>query len=149
MWTLIPPISSSPLSLSTPLEHSRLPCHPGTPQSCARRHRDAIVVVVVVVAATAATAAVERRFANKRIELPAGATPTNHHPAPSSSPTASQSPRQLQLLRRPRNHVYEDYSCGHSESEKAPCATSKRANCGVLNTKTVKHDEKCDHCDRN
>lgn len=43
--------------------------------------------------------------------------------------------------------VVHTYSCGHEVTEKAPCATSRTASCGVCNTKTVKHDEKCDSCD--
>ncbi|KAF2196673.1 hypothetical protein GQ43DRAFT_382736 [Delitschia confertaspora ATCC 74209] len=45
--------------------------------------------------------------------------------------------------------VIHQYSCGHQVVEKAPCATSRGApgTCGVLNTKNVKHDEKCDRCD--
>ena len=44
--------------------------------------------------------------------------------------------------------IIDTYSCGHQYADKAPCAVSKTAKCGVLNTKTVKHDEKCDHCER-
>lgn len=43
--------------------------------------------------------------------------------------------------------VIHTYGCGHQVVEKAPCATSRSANCGVLNTKNVKHEEKCDNCD--
>jgi hypothetical protein len=43
--------------------------------------------------------------------------------------------------------VVHKYGCGHEIAEKAPCATSRTAPCGVCNTKTVKHDEKCDRCD--
>lgn len=43
--------------------------------------------------------------------------------------------------------VIHNYGCGHQVVEKAPCATSRRAACGELKTKTVKHEEKCDKCD--
>ncbi|KAF2453492.1 hypothetical protein BDY21DRAFT_293059 [Lineolata rhizophorae] len=43
--------------------------------------------------------------------------------------------------------IVHTYSCGHQTVDKAPCAKSKSATCGVLNTKTVKHDERCDSCD--
>ncbi|KAF2091096.1 hypothetical protein K490DRAFT_54006 [Saccharata proteae CBS 121410] len=42
--------------------------------------------------------------------------------------------------------VVHSYSCGHQTVNSAPCATSRNAQCGVLNTKHVKHDEKCDAC---
>lgn len=39
------------------------------------------------------------------------------------------------------------YSCGHQMVQKAECATSRSTNCGVLQVKNIKHDEKCDSCD--
>jgi hypothetical protein len=44
--------------------------------------------------------------------------------------------------------VVHKYGCGHEHVEKATCATSRTTNCNVNNVKTVKHDEKCDSCDR-
>lgn len=44
--------------------------------------------------------------------------------------------------------VVHKYGCGHVFEAKAPCATSRTAPCGVCNVKTVKHDEKCETCDR-
>ncbi|XPS79870.1 hypothetical protein M3J09_011840 [Ascochyta lentis] len=43
--------------------------------------------------------------------------------------------------------VVHTYGCGHSTTDRAPCAASRSANCGVSNVKTVKHEEKCDSCD--
>ncbi|KAF2808397.1 uncharacterized protein BDZ99DRAFT_521952 [Mytilinidion resinicola] len=39
------------------------------------------------------------------------------------------------------------FSCGHQMVQKAECATSRSTNCGVLQVKNIKHDEKCDSCD--
>jgi hypothetical protein len=44
--------------------------------------------------------------------------------------------------------VVHKYGCGHEEVEKATCAKSRTASCGVNTVKTVKHEEKCDSCDR-
>ncbi|KAK8222379.1 hypothetical protein BKA81DRAFT_10733, partial [Phyllosticta paracitricarpa] len=63
-------------------------------------------------------------------------------PSPSSSPPP---PRPLQTTMCTR--FIHTYGCGHQVVEKAPCATSRSAPCGVLKTTHVKHDEKCDSCD--
>lgn len=44
--------------------------------------------------------------------------------------------------------VIHNYGCGHQIIEKAPCATSKTTECGVLNTKNVDHSGNCDKCDQ-
>jgi len=43
--------------------------------------------------------------------------------------------------------IVRTYSCGHQLVEKAECATSRSTNCGKLEVKSIKHDEKCDSCD--
>jgi hypothetical protein len=44
--------------------------------------------------------------------------------------------------------VVHKYGCGHETAATAPCATSRTSPCGVNNVKTVKHEEKCEQCDR-
>ncbi|OCK85518.1 hypothetical protein K432DRAFT_26667, partial [Lepidopterella palustris CBS 459.81] len=66
----------------------------------------------------------------QRVRQPAS-TPQPHNPTASDMCTK----------------VINQYSCGHQVVEKAPCATSRSAVCGVLNTKTIKHEDKCERCD--
>ncbi|KAF2637349.1 hypothetical protein P280DRAFT_521030 [Massarina eburnea CBS 473.64] len=56
------------------------------------------------------------------------------------SPRPPQQPSPI--LANMCTRVVHSYQCGHTITEKAPCAMSRTAPCGVENTKKVKHDEK-------
>ena len=84
--------------------------------------------------------------------------PAPSTPRPPSSPTILSAARTRRpplcnapcspVLASMCTKVVHQYSCGHSTTDKAPCAASRSANCGVSNVKVVKHDEKCDGCER-
>lgn len=44
--------------------------------------------------------------------------------------------------------IVHSYGCGHKITEKAPCAASRSAACGVSNTKNISHGGNCDKCDQ-
>ncbi|PVI06736.1 hypothetical protein DM02DRAFT_514055 [Periconia macrospinosa] len=46
------------------------------------------------------------------------------------------------------NVFIRTYQCGHSSRDKAPCAQSKTAPCGDEKVRKIKHEEKCDNCER-
>lgn len=45
------------------------------------------------------------------------------------------------------NIIKHVYSCGHTLTEKAPCAGSKAGHCSGNSTRTKNWNHKCDSCD--
>lgn len=68
-------------------------------------------------------------------------------PAPIAPAAAPPPPHSQAHSANMCTKVVHTYGCGHQHAEKAPCATSRGADCRTLNVKTVKHDEKCESCD--
>ncbi|KAH7080148.1 hypothetical protein BKA63DRAFT_487941 [Paraphoma chrysanthemicola] len=136
-----PPATSTHSDLGFPNSHAGRACLPACLPACLRPIAPATLARAALAPAPSQSL-FQSLSALRRSSPPASqsARPTPH-PAllPHSAATpATDCPSAPAMCIK----VVHKYGCGHEEVEKAECAKSRSARCGVETVKTVKHEEK-------